>query len=143
MSFYTDWFIADDSEAEAIASTVTTEDRSRDDWPNLSIKNIGEIDLATLWGILRGEPDSPKLVMGGLLFQDGEDVFVCRIEPGFVEALAVLEQSDLNPIVESWNKSETLSEWKPDELRHVVQNLICFACRAKEAKKPVLLLSVL
>jgi hypothetical protein len=65
--FYTNWFIADASEAEAIASTAKTGERSLEDWKNLSIKNIGEIGLSALWAILRGELDTLQSVTGDLL----------------------------------------------------------------------------
>ena len=38
MGCFTDWFLADENEAEAIASIVTTEEHSFEDWPALSIR---------------------------------------------------------------------------------------------------------
>ncbi len=141
MGFYTEWF-ADDSDAGAIASIVTTEERSPTDWPNLSMKNIGEMDLSCLWGILRGEPDSDPTVTGDLLFQEGDEIFVCRVKRSFIEALTTIEPASLDAIVEAWNKSENLSRWRADELEEVVRQLVDFAGRARDARKPVLLLSV-
>src|SRR5205085_8665333 len=95
VGFYTDWFLAGEGEAEAIASTVSTEERSFEDWPNLSIENVGESDLSALWGILRGAPTSLDSASGDLLFQDSGGVFISRVVPGFVEALAGIKSAAL------------------------------------------------
>ena len=143
MSFYTDWFLADEGDAEAIASTVTTEEHSSDDWPNLSMKGIGEIDLSSLWGILRGEPDSPDSATGDLLFQEGDEVFVCRVDPGFVEALAAVKPAAVKRIAAEWHKTEELADWEAADVESVLRELVKFAGRAKRERKPVLQLSVI
>src|SRR5262249_60957325 len=70
MSFYTDWFVADASEAEAVASIVTTEEHSFEDWPHLALKDVAEVPLTLLRGILRGQPGTALDVDGGSLFLD-------------------------------------------------------------------------
>ena len=54
MGFYTDWFLADESEAHAIAESESP----FQDWPCLSMKSIAQLELTHLWAVLRGEPDS-------------------------------------------------------------------------------------
>ena len=111
MGFYTDWFLAAESEAEAVASIATTEEYSFEDWPHLSMKNVGEMDLSALWSILRDEPDSHDSATGALLFQEAEEVFVCRVKPGFVEALASVTSAAIKRIANAWSKTEGLSDW--------------------------------
>ena len=143
MSFYTDWFLAEEGDAEAIASIATTEEHSFEDWPHLSLKGVGEMDLANLWGILRGEPDSLDSATGDLLFQEEDEVFVCRVEPGFVKALAAVKPTAVKRIACEWNKSDELSDWGAAEVENALRDLIKFARRAKREGKPVLQLSVL
>jgi hypothetical protein len=92
MGFYTDWFVADEADAQAIASIVTTEEHSFEDWPNLSVKNIGEFELMALWAILLGQPFDPaRSVSGRLLHQESEEgPFVLSVEPAFLDALAAV-----------------------------------------------------
>jgi hypothetical protein len=143
MGCFTDWFLADENEAEAIASIVTTEEHSFEDWPTLSMKNVGEMDLSALWGILRGEPDSLDSATGKLLFQDSDEVFVCQVEPGFIEALAGVKPTAMKRLVSEWNKCEGLSDWAAAEVEGVLRELTKFARRARREGKPVLQLSVL
>jgi hypothetical protein len=143
LGFYTDWFLAEETEAEAIASIATTEEHSFEDWPHLSLKNIGEMDLLTLWGLLRGEPDSLDSTLGNALFQEGEEVFVCRVEPGFVESLAAVKPAAVKQMAAEWNKTEELADWEPAEVESALRELVQFARKSKRRGKPVLQLSVL
>ncbi len=143
MGFYTDWFLAGEKEAEEIASIATTEEHTFEDWPHLALKNIGEVNLSELWGILRGEPDSLDSATGELLFQHSDEVFVCRVEPGFIEALASVKPATVKRLASAWGKSEELSDWRPAEVESVLRELVTFARRAKREGKPVLELSVL
>jgi hypothetical protein len=143
VGFYTDWFLADESDAEAVASITTTEESSFEDWPHLSLKGIAEMDLSALWGILRGEPDSLDSATGDLLFQEGDEVFVCRVEPGFVAALAAVKPAAIKRWAAEWNKTEGLADWGAAEVVGALRELVKFAARAKREGKPVLQLSVL
>jgi hypothetical protein len=144
VSIYTDWFIADKDEAAAIASIIT-EEHTFDDWPHLQVKGIIEIDLMSLWAILRGEPFDPaRSVAGDLLFGEEEDgPFVFQVEPGFIEALANLQKSEIKRCVSAWAKTETLSDWSVPTLEEVIEEFAEFARRARAAGKPVLELAVL
>jgi hypothetical protein len=143
MSFYTDWFLADEGDAEAVASIATTEEHSFEDWPHLSLKGIREMDLSALWGILRGEPDSLNSATGDLLFQEADEVFVCRVEPDFVEALAAIKPATVKRLAAAWNKSEGLTDWGAAEVESALRELVKFTGQAKREGKPVLQLSVL
>ena len=95
MSWYTDWFLADEADAEAVASLADDESHSFDDWPHLSMPNIGELELMLLWGLLNGNPKGMEDVSGESLFQELDDeggVFVTRVKPAFIAALAALNE---------------------------------------------------
>jgi hypothetical protein len=143
MGFYTDWFLADEGDAEAVASIATAEEHSFEDWPHLSLKGVGELDLSALWGILRGEPDSLHSATGALLFQEGDEVFVCRVEPAFVEALAAVKPATIKRLAAEWHKTEGLEDWGAVEVESALGALVKFAGRAKREEKPVVQLSVL
>src|SRR5262245_49958016 len=110
MAFYTDWFLADEGEAEAVATIATTEEYSFEDWPHLQLKGVSEMDLSSLWGILRGQPDSLDSATGDLLAQEGKEVFVCCVEPGFVEALGAVKPAAVKRLAAEWNKTEGLED---------------------------------
>ena len=142
MSFHTDWFLADKADAESIASIAITEEHSFEDWPHLSMQGIGEMDLSTLWGILRGEPDSLDSTSGDLLFQEAEEVFVCLVEPGFIEALAAVKPAAVKRVAAEWNKSEELADWNAAEVVSLLRGMVKFASQARREGKPALQLSV-
>jgi hypothetical protein len=71
VSFYTDWFLADASEAEAVASIASAEGHSFADWPHLALKDVADVPLTLLRGILRGRrPGTAEDVDGATLFWD-------------------------------------------------------------------------
>ena len=144
MSFYTDWVLAAESDAEAVASAVTTEVRSLEDWPHLSLRNIGQIDLHALWAILREEPREPRSTAGELLHQESDDgPFVCRVEPEFVEALARVGLQELASIAVQWRQTEGLSGRPGEEIEAALRELCGFAAKAQETQTPILDLLVL
>jgi hypothetical protein len=144
MSFYTDWFLTDVSEAPVIASIVLTEDRAHDDWPNVALRNIGEIELVALYELLRPGRDGGNSVSGELLFQGGEDgPFVSAVESRFVEALGGVPAGAEVELAERWQAHEALADWSTDELAEVLRSLTEFARAARTAGKPVLQMVVL
>jgi len=142
MGFYTDWFLAGQDDAQAVATIATTGEHSFEDWPHLSLKGVGEIDLALLWGILRGEPDSIDSPTDDLLVQVDDEVFVTRIEPGFVAALAAVNEATIKRLAAEWRRTEGLEDWSAAEVERVLTDLVRFSQRASREGKPVLQLSV-
>jgi hypothetical protein len=142
LGFYTDWFLADPSDAEAVASIATSEEQSFKDWPHLPLKDVGEMELSALWAILRGEPDQLDSTIGNLLFQDGDEVFVCCVEPGFVNALAAVKPTAVKRLAADWSKTKWLKGWGSAEVERAVRELVKFAGRARREAKPVIQLSV-
>jgi hypothetical protein len=144
MSFFTDWFLANEDEAEAVASVVTTEAHSFEEWPNIAMKNIGDMELRALWGVLRGDSSLSDSVMGKLLFQaSDEGPFVCRVVPEFIAALATIPGPDLSTIAAAWARAEMMSRWAPVTLAELLGELVQFARRAQREAKPLLQMNVL
>jgi hypothetical protein len=143
MSFSTEWFIAEETDAGAIMSIVMTEDHEFGDWPNLSLKDVGEMDLRALWGILRGEPENFDSATVTLLFQESDEgPFVCRVAPAFITSLAGVKETGITQVASEWIKADGLSGWDLSDVEQVLRGLVRFAMRATEERKPVLQLSV-
>jgi hypothetical protein len=144
MSFYTDWFMAADTDAEAIASIVTTEEHSHDDWPNLALRNIGVFELQLLYELLKPGRDGGKDVSEAVLFNGGEEgPFVSRVQPLFVDALAAVKDGDIPALAQRWRNPHAHFSWPAEELAAVIRSLVKFAERARKAGKPVLELAVI
>jgi hypothetical protein len=136
---YTDWFLADESEAEALARSESP----FDDWPCLSMKSIIETELMILWGLLRGEPDSLDDVTDDVLFMDSEDdgPFVFRVTPAFIAALAALDKPGIERVAREWHGCEQMAEWELPDLAEMLREMVEFAQRARRESKPVLQLA--
>jgi hypothetical protein len=144
MGWYTDWFLADESEAEAVASIATDEGHSFDDWPHLAMKSVGEMELMQLWGALRGDPSRLEDVSGGAVFvaDEQEGPVVSRVVPEFIASLAALEKPDVDRVAGAWQACEEMAEWDAATVAAVLAEMAEFARRAGREGKPVLQLSV-
>jgi hypothetical protein len=147
MGMYTDWFLAEESEAEALAAAEVP----WDEWPSLSIKSILDTELMLLWGVLRGDPSRMDHISEPLpLSSDPEDpsewsesgVSVGRVAPDFIAALAALEKPDIDRVASQWQRREGLGEWPLAELAGVLREFVEFARRAVREGKSVLSLFV-
>jgi hypothetical protein len=147
MSFYTDWFLADPSEAEAVASIATTEEHSFEDWPHLALKDVADVPLTLLRGILRGRPPgTAEDVDGATLFWDeGEEgegmVSVTQVLPAFVEELAALTPAQVQRVAAAWHRCEGMADWAAADVAKCLRRMAAFARRSQRAGKPVLRLS--
>jgi|EndMetStandDraft_5_1072996.scaffolds.fasta_scaffold785445_1 hypothetical protein len=139
MGWYTDWFLAEESDAERIASMSedAESDAEFDDWPHLSMKNIGVDELAHLGEVLTVDYDG---VGDTVYFNESEEepVMVARVPQELIEALARIGKSDLARVVQAWAKCENLSDWKPADLTQTLSEMIALAAQAVREKKPVL-----
>lgn len=145
MGFYTTWYIADAADAEAIASTLTSDNRPEDKWPQLSLRNIGLMELGYLWSILDGEPiDDFKLTVADLLFGDpdgdpeDDEPHVSRVEPEFIDALAAISPDDVPRYAAEWLTVDEMMYTDSNDLVKIIEQLSSFARQAKQAGKPVL-----
>jgi hypothetical protein len=111
------------------------------------------ISRPTLYALInRGELQStvvahqhrlPETSVIELLVRDGDEVFLCRVEPGFVEALAAVKPATIKPLAAEWGKTEGLEDWGAVEVESALRALVKFADWAKREGKPVVQLSVL
>ena len=139
MSISTDWLIAQEAEADAVASILTTEERSFDDWPSLCLEGVGQLELQDLAACLRGDGKSTHSVLGSLLHQASEEgPFVAAVDPSFIEALAAIEGSSLSTVSEAWHQSEHLRDWSLPEVAKTLSQMVAFARRSRASSTPVL-----
>lgn len=133
MSFYTDWFIADEAEAESLAVSESPFDH----WPSLSLQGIGELDLMALWAILQHKAiDQADPVSIKLLFQGSDQgPFVVRIAPEFIDRLTEIP-SDQDAV--AWSKTEGLVDVALTDVFQIVAQLSAFAKQSRLEGKPVL-----
>jgi hypothetical protein len=145
MSFYTDWFIASEDQAHAIASIITTEEHSLEDWPHIALKNIGVVELMRLWSILLKKKFDPTLsVTSRLLLQVSEEgPFVMVVAPEFIQLLAGIHEADVPRYASIWGNAEEFTRWSTEELIDVLRQLSAFAQQAVKEKKPVLEMAVI
>jgi hypothetical protein len=141
MSFYTDWFIAGEDEAEKLASS----DSPFDEWRSLSLRNIGEVDLMALSAIIHGkEPSQAESVSEGLLYQGSDEgPFVVRVAPAFVDSLANIQDSDWSGLALLWAATEELAGAPPSDLSQTIAQLSAFARQSRLDGKPILGMFVL
>lgn len=137
MSIYTDWFIASTDDAESIANS----DDPFNDWPSLSIKSVGEMEMMELWSWPRtGSLNDYQQTTGRLLYQGSDEgPFVCPVAPEFVKALAGLSQVQQVSVAAAWSQSEQWRQWpvSPDVVS-VLHDLAAFGRQSTESEKPIL-----
>ena len=144
MGWYTDLFIADPSEAAAIADP----DSSWSDWPHLSLKSVGDSELRALWSAVRGTADGLPDVTGDLYYPDdyaGEEdcTLIFGLSAGFVRDVAGIPDDDRDRVAKAWRASEELAEWRLKDARARLDELVEFTRRSLREKKPILQQSVL
>ncbi|MBY0227945.1 MAG: hypothetical protein K2W96_01560 [Gemmataceae bacterium] len=144
MSIWSDWFLAEESEAEAIADVVRTEERGFDDWPHLAMK-LGDLELMLLRGVMAGSPGELPDIHGddlaGGMDEDGGGVSVFRILPAFVDELAALKEAGILEAASRWIGCEGMEDWTEEEAAAQVTEIAEFARRAGAAGTPVLSLA--
>lgn len=141
MSIATDWLLAKTNEAEAVASIVTTEQRSLDDWPHLILEGIGELELQDLASALHPESAGPEVptALGELLFQGSDEgPFVAALAEDFVERLATAPDSTIPAIAATWHRSEHLAPLPVSEVEEVLRSIVAFTRRSRATGIPIL-----
>ena len=145
----TDWFLADIEEAPDLGNALPEE--LVDTWPNVSLRDVLELELEELSKVLLG----PKYVYrtellypedaaseGGPsvtseVFEGG--TFVTHVPSAFVQALAALRDEDISRAGTAWQaKAEHLRDWAPIEVTGVLQRMRDFAALAARSRKSVL-----
>lgn len=144
MSFFTEWVIADPSDAAAIAEALDEDQYPPEAWPWLTLQNIGELDLLLLESQLRGLPMDVVDGESRLLFQGSEDgPFVWVVSPDLVGTLAALAPSEHEGVATLWQQNEELDGWSVPDLALVLGEMCDFARQAQSLGMPVLAVGAL
>jgi hypothetical protein len=139
MSIFTDWLLAGEAEAEAVASIITTEEHAHDDWPNLCLQGIGEMELMDLANILLADRTTAASHLGDLLYQASEEgPFVAPVDPRFIAALADLTEASVATTATSWRRSEHLREYPPADLQRLLAEMVALSRRSLQSGTPIL-----
>ncbi|MCA9071486.1 MAG: hypothetical protein KDA84_21310 [Planctomycetaceae bacterium] len=138
-AFYTLLYMANPDEAKAIADS----DEPQDQWPNLWLRLVGDLELVELWRVLdEATADDEGTLMGDLLYQSGdEETFVMETPDSFVTAVAEIPESKLPEIAEAWGRVDELSHWKAHELVETLSELRTFCQKANSTGCPILQVS--
>jgi hypothetical protein len=138
MSVWTDWLLAEEDEAEAVASILTTEERSFEDWPHLTLEGIGILELQHLASALHSDGTAPA-ALGDLLFQGSEEgPFVALLAEDFALRLATTPDSAIPAIAAAWHRSEHLAPLPLSKLEQVLREIVAFARRSRDTGTPIL-----
>ncbi|MCE0767583.1 hypothetical protein LWC35_32490 [Pseudonocardia kujensis] len=149
-----DWFLAGEHEADAVASVASGE-HSFDDWPHLSIP-LRRSELAALYAALSdtGPADPPtdtapadtaptdtapaerRAPAGLLAVEVDAGMIVTRVPAAAIEALAEMTPRTAPPVMAAW--SEAIAHDEPDALGEILSDLAAFARDAAESGRPVL-----
>jgi len=144
VSIFTDWLIANEVEAPAVASIITTEEHSYENWPVICLKGVGELELQDLAAILRGDTNSDRSTLGELLYRQSEEgPFVAAVRTDFIDLLAALPEQSLDGVAAAWQSSEHLRAWSLADVRGTLADMTVFARQALELRTPVLQLMTL
>jgi hypothetical protein len=147
MSMLGDWFIADPTDAMAIAAVIENEVGEFEHWPHLEFQDVSEIALMSLWGILRGKPRTRESTSDRLLHpaepNEETTLFVFTLKPEFITVLTTLTDDTLKATAKKWQKNEEMSEWDMSDVEAVLRQMVVFAQKSVELGKPVLQLSVI
>lgn len=143
MSWHTDWFIADEADAFAIASLATDEEHSADEWPHLEMRSVGQMELMRLWAILRGTPDDLAGVDEAIFVADEQQgPVVSRVDDEFVDALAALDKANADRLAADWHGCAEMAEWEPRTIVTRLLEMAEFARCSRREGKPLLQLNV-
>ncbi|MFC5949901.1 hypothetical protein ACFQH9_16635 [Pseudonocardia lutea] len=130
-----DWFLAGEHEADAVASVASGE-HSFDDWPHLSIP-LRRAELAALYAALTdARPPDPRSPAGLLAVEVDVGMIVTRVPEAAVAALAELTPRTAPPVMAAW--SQAIAHDEPDALGEILSDLAAFARDAAGSGRPVL-----
>jgi hypothetical protein len=144
VSFFTDFLVAKDTDASAIARAARR-GNATSQWPGFSIKSITVLDLANLLGIFRNRTDVQSVVDASNEFAElfmKPSAMIQRFPTEFVHFLAKLTPKELPLTAQKWAATEELhnSLWTPDVVeRELLQPLCDLARKAEADKLPILI----
>ncbi|MGZ3460984.1 MAG: hypothetical protein ACXU86_21055 [Archangium sp.] len=138
----TTWFIAREDEAEAIESTVTTEEHAPEDWTYIELPLI-EMELMALSAALRGTEDitDERTLEEPIIFREEDGLIIARVTDSFIQALARVSDENVPGLAEAWAERIDPENHEPEELREILSDLVKFAREAVARRSPVLSLA--
>jgi hypothetical protein len=138
---FRDWFLAQEEEAAALTSILTTAEHSSDEWPHLEMPLI-EMDLMELSALVRGNDDlAAEPILEDPLFWHDAGVCVTRVKDAFIQALAQVKPEDQPSFFHAWAYQLDRQQHEPEQLRELLATLVRFAREAVARGSPVLELS--
>jgi hypothetical protein len=141
LSRLSDWYIANETEAEAIVAAETEELEPQ--WPHMWIKNIGIYELMWLSSTIRGT-DYPDLSPVGRLLYETEDkeIGIFRVMDEFIEDLVRINHDEIDKLAEAWSQSEPMVGASPAGLAGIIRQIADFAAQATSLNTPILTMYV-
>jgi hypothetical protein len=141
MSFYAAWVLAEQADAAAVRTTVTTKEHQLEEWEHLILKGVDGPEINKLERLVRPRVKGKKVTMGGQLLVRGkftDEPFTCvsRVAPEFVDRLASMSTEEVTTLATQWQKQ--VVDQTVDALIKLVQAMAAFAAKAKQAFMPVL-----
>ena len=134
----TTWFIAKEEEADAIASIVTTEEHSAEEWMFIEFPLI-EMELMALSAALRGtEHIAGESTMEDPLVFDEDGLIVARVVESFIQALARIPSGSEPALADVWAEKMDRDHQEPEKLHALVAKLAGFARQAVSRRSAVL-----
>ena len=125
MSQFTDWFIAERSECEAII----TSDNPWSNWPSLQMQGVIDVDVIELAALIGAEWNVNLL---------SEDPLILEIAPKLVEAFGAIHDDEIDNLATNWNQTDGLSDRDHAQLANFVGQMRDFCARAQSESKSVI-----
>jgi hypothetical protein len=126
---FTDFYIANSNQAEAIASVEDV------DYPRLTLHSVTEFELITLSELLLdGKPHRPQLAFAN----EAEGVYVLIADPDLVRELSVLKDVQIPVVGGKWASTEEFAGVPAEQVQEMLSSLVGFAAQAQEAGRQVL-----
>jgi hypothetical protein len=126
---FTDFYIANRSEAEVIAHS------EEDHWPLLTLHGITDFELIDLSKLLRGgKHHHPALAYG----DEESEMYVLLMEPELVSLLANLREPEMIEVASAWGESEGFAGAAVAEVQAALGSLVKFARASENAQLQIL-----
>ena len=144
MSFFTDFIIADPSDAPQVALAIEAEGTPVGAWSGFSVNSVNDLDLANLYALLRDGPGARGAMALAEEFTDlhraEEGPSVQLVPPAFVGLLAALPDERRLPVAALWSEADEFGRLTdPADLKELIGQLCELARQAAGEGKSMLL----
>jgi hypothetical protein len=140
MSFFTDFLLATKPEAKRVGRTRNPTEH----WFGSSWKNLTSLDLAALYGAMRGDTSTEAIIAATKEFEDLDcdrvSVDLYLFPEAFTSLLAAIEPPAIPALVVAWRATDVeVSHWEVADVQALLEDLCGLAMRAVLAGKPIML----